>query len=262
MGEAGAHHRDGIRVRVDEQEAAAEEADEALRREKSKNVMYRASEKTGGEKPIDLIKATRPIIIVDEPQSVDGGLQGRGKQALDAMNPLCTLRYSATHVNKHHMVYRLDAVDAYDRKLVKQIEVAAATVQGGNNRPYVKLLAVSNKRGVISASVEVDRENSAGVVRRDTITVQDGFDFWVGDGELDDAAHALLRATAASCALRTSLDTSGEPSANSSAAQTTTLGKRFANAGQELLVAFEEGAFAGMAQHGVDRVHVQLLPRP
>jgi type III restriction enzyme len=50
---------------------------------------------------------------------------------------------------------------------VKQIEVAAATVQGGNNKPYVKLLAVNNKRGVISASIEVDRENSAGVVRRD-----------------------------------------------------------------------------------------------
>ncbi len=70
------------------------------------NNLYKDSEKTGGEAPIDLIRATRPIIIVDEPQSVDGGLQGRGKQALDAMNPLCTLRYSATHVNKHHMVYR------------------------------------------------------------------------------------------------------------------------------------------------------------
>ncbi|MGQ7606975.1 hypothetical protein ACTGVU_10435, partial [Streptococcus suis] len=93
------------------------------------NNLYKESEKTGGEKPIDLIKATRPIIIVDEPQSVDGGLEGRGKEALDAMNPLCTLRYSATHVDKHHMVYRLDAVDAYERKLVKQIEVASATVE-------------------------------------------------------------------------------------------------------------------------------------
>jgi len=63
------------------------------------NNLYKDSEKTGGEKPIDLIKATRPIIIVDEPQSVDGGLQGRGKEALDAMNPLCTLRYSATHAD-------------------------------------------------------------------------------------------------------------------------------------------------------------------
>jgi len=156
--------------------AQAEETDEAKRREKSRNKMYRVSEKTGGERPIDLIRQTRPILIVDEPQSVDGGIDGKGRQALAHMAPLCTLRYSATHVDKHHMVYRLDAVDAYDQKLVKQIEVAAATVQGGNNKPYVKLLGVSNKRGVITASIEVDRENAAGAVRRDTITVQDGFD--------------------------------------------------------------------------------------
>jgi Restriction endonuclease len=54
---------------------------------KDVNNLYKDSEKTGGEKPIDLIKATRPIVIVDEPQSVDGGLTGAGKQALDAMNP-------------------------------------------------------------------------------------------------------------------------------------------------------------------------------
>ncbi len=160
----------------DEAAAQAEESDEAKRREKSKNKMYRASEKTGGERPIDLIRQTRPILVVDEPQSVDGGIDGKGRKALAHMLPLCTLRYSATHVDKHNMVYRLDAVDAYEQRLVKQIEVAAATVQGGGNKPYVKLLAVNNKRGVISASIEVDRENAAGVVRRDTITVQDGFD--------------------------------------------------------------------------------------
>lgn len=160
----------------DEAAALAEESDEAKRREKSKNKMYRASEKTGGERPIDLIRGTQPILIVDEPQSVDGGIDGKGKKALAHMSPLCTLRYSATHVDKHNMVYRLDAVDAYEQRLVKQIEVAAATVQGGNNKPYVKLLTVSNKRGVITASIEVDRENAAGVVRRAAITVQDGFD--------------------------------------------------------------------------------------
>src|SRR6202035_3851666 len=67
---------------------------------KDVNNLYKESEKTDDEKPIDLIKATRPIVIVDEPQSVDGGLQGSGKEALGAMNPLCTLRYSATHVDK------------------------------------------------------------------------------------------------------------------------------------------------------------------
>ena len=98
---------------------------------KDVNNLYKDSEKTGGEKPIDLVRATRPVIIVDEPQSVDGGLKGQGKKALDAMNSLCTLRYSATHVDKHHMLFRLDAVDAYERKLVKQIEVASLEVDGG-----------------------------------------------------------------------------------------------------------------------------------
>jgi type III restriction enzyme len=160
----------------DEAAAEAEESDEAKRREKSKNKMYRASEKTGGERPIDLIRSTQPILIVDEPQSVDGGIDGKGRKALAHMDPLCTLRYSATHVDKHNMVYRLDAIDAYEQKLVKQIEVAAATVQGGNNKPYVRLLAVTNKKGVISASIEVDRQNAAGAVRREAITVQGGFD--------------------------------------------------------------------------------------
>ncbi|WP_291380660.1 MULTISPECIES: type III restriction-modification system endonuclease [Achromobacter] len=142
---------------------------------KDVNNLYKESEKTGGEKPIDLIKATRPIIIVDEPQSVDGGLEGRGKEALDAMNPLCTLRYSATHVDKHHMVFRLDAVDAYERKLVKQIEVASATVEDAHNTPFVRLVKVENKRGRISAKVELDKR-AATCVQRVEVTVSDGDD--------------------------------------------------------------------------------------
>jgi len=157
----------------DEQQAESEEADEAARREKSKNVMYRPSEKTGGEKPIDLIRATRPILIVDEPQSVEGGLVGKGKKAMERMNPLCNLRYSATPKQAHHMVFKLDAVDAYERKLVKQIEVAAASVEGGYNKPFVRLLSVSNKRGVITAKVELDMQAGNGVARRE-VTVQDG----------------------------------------------------------------------------------------
>ena len=139
------------------------------------NNLYKDSEKTGGEKPIDLIGSTRPILIVDEPQSVDGGLQGRGKEALGLMNPLCTLRYSATHADRHHMVYRLDAVDAYERKLVKQIEVASATVEDAHNRPYVRLVSTSNRRGIISVKVELDVE-TAGRVRRQGKIVEDGDD--------------------------------------------------------------------------------------
>ena len=140
------------------------------------NNLYKDSEKTGGEKPIDLIKATRPILIVDEPQSVDPGLKEHGRKALGEMNPLCTQRYSATHVDKHHMVYRLDAIDAYERKLVKQIEVASATVADAHNRPYVRVVSTSNRRGVISATVELDVETPPGRLRRREVIVQDGDD--------------------------------------------------------------------------------------
>jgi type III restriction enzyme len=142
---------------------------------KDVNNLYKDNEKTGGEKPIDLIKDTRPILIVDEPQSVDGGLEGRGKAALGAMNPLCTLRYSATHVDKHHMVYRLDAVDAYERKLVKQIEVASLEVEGGHNKGYAKLLSTSNKKGNFSAKVELDVQRGANV-SREAVTLRPGDD--------------------------------------------------------------------------------------
>lgn len=155
----------------DEQQAQTEEADEVARRAKSKNVMYRASEKTGGEKPIDLIRATRPILIVDEPQSVEGGLDGKGKKAMARMNPLCNLRYSATPKHAHHMVFKLDAVDAYERKLVKQIEVAAASVEGAHNKAYVRFTApVSHGKSVVGAKVELDVATAHGVARK-TVTV-------------------------------------------------------------------------------------------
>jgi type III restriction enzyme len=140
------------------------------------NNLYKDSEKTGGEKPIDLIRATSPILIVDEPQSVDGGLQGRGKEALGAMAPLCSLRYSATHANKHHMVYRLDAVDAYEQRLVKQIEVASATVEDAFNKPFLRFIApVFSGKSVVGAKVEVDVQGPHGVRRREVV-VQDGDD--------------------------------------------------------------------------------------
>ena len=141
------------------------------------NSIYQANEKTGGERPIDLVQATRPILIVDEPQSVEGGLAGQGRKALLDLNPLCTLRYSATPVNEYHMVYRLNAVDAYQRQLVKQIEVAAATTRDDYNRPYVRLLSVSRRRrNGITAQVEVDVAAAGGGVNRRALTVQDGDD--------------------------------------------------------------------------------------
>lgn len=142
---------------------------------KDVNNLYKESEKTGDERPVDLIKATHPIVIVDEPQSVDGGINGAGKAALAAMHPLCTLRYSATHADEHHMVYKLDAVDAYERKLVKQIEVASATVEDAHNKPFVQLVSVNNRRNAISARILVDVQRKTGVERTE-VTVHDGED--------------------------------------------------------------------------------------
>ena len=142
---------------------------------KDVNNLYKDTEKTGGEKPIDLIRATRPILIVDEPQSVEGGEEGKGGEALRAMNPLCIVRYSATHIKEYHMLYRLDAVDAYERKLVKQIEVASLQVEGGHNKAYIKLLSTSNKGGKFTAKIEVAMQ-AKGRVSREAITVQLGDD--------------------------------------------------------------------------------------
>ena len=83
------------------------------------------------------------------------------------MNPLCNLRYSATPKEAHHMVFKLDAVDAYERKLVKQIEVAAASVEGGHNKAYVRFIApVSRGKSVVGAKVELDIATAHGVARQ------------------------------------------------------------------------------------------------
>lgn len=142
---------------------------------KSINNMYKRNENTGDEKPIDLIRAVCPIVIVDEPQSVDGGLSGKGKEALKEMNPLCTLRYSATHLLKENMIYRLDAVDAYNKGLVKQIEIASTEVDSGYNKPYVKLIEARNLRTQVVAKIEIHVQRVMGV-QPEIVSVNDGDD--------------------------------------------------------------------------------------
>jgi type III restriction enzyme len=139
------------------------------------NVFYKPNEKTGGDKPVDLVRATRPVLIIDEPQSVEGAEEGAGFRALREMNPLCRLRYSATHLKSYHRVYRLDAIDAYEQKLVKRIDVAGVEIAGAHNAPYVKLLNVKTGKGAPTATVEVDVQRKA-AVQRETMTVHDGDD--------------------------------------------------------------------------------------
>ena len=127
-----------------------------------------------GAKPIEYIQETNPIVIVDEPQSVD--TTSKSKEAIASLNPLCTLRYSATHVNKHHMLYKLDSVDAYEQKLVKQIEVAGVEVRDGHNKAYIKLLSVNNEKSPITAKIEIDCRMKNGSIKRKAVVVSSGSD--------------------------------------------------------------------------------------
>jgi type III restriction enzyme len=112
-----------------------------------------AQDKLNGETAMRYIQDTNPIVIVDEPQSVDN--TPKAKEAIASLNPLCVLRYSATHREKTNMLYRLTPVDAYQMGLVKQICVSSNQVSGDFNRPYIKLLSVSNDNG-FKAKVEID----------------------------------------------------------------------------------------------------------
>lgn len=145
---------------------------------KKTNKIYQPAEDLDFEVPADLIRATNPIIIVDEPQSVYGDTgtgkkKGAGRIALEDFNALATLRYSATHSqgDKANLVYRLDAIAAYEKKLVKQIEVDSLVTSASGTTPYVKLLGVSRgKAGAITARIEADIEQG-NEIKRKAITV-------------------------------------------------------------------------------------------
>ena len=141
-------------------------------KETSANIIHRYNDKMQGI-PINFIKETNPIVIIDEPQSVD--TTEASSKAIASLNPLCTFRYSATHVDKHNMLYKLDSIDAYDQKLVKQIEVAAIEVKDGHNKAYIKLLSVNNKKSPITAKIELDVQQD-GSVKRKAVTVKQGSD--------------------------------------------------------------------------------------
>ena len=124
-------------------------------KENKANIIHRDTDKLEGQKPIDLIRETNPIVIIDEPQSVV--TTKKSQEAITSLNPLCTLRYSATHVDKHHMIYRLDAIDAYEQKLVKQIEVLSVRSEESFNLPYIKLIETKERQAMIELDVEKKR---------------------------------------------------------------------------------------------------------
>lgn len=102
------------------------------------NVIYRESEKCNGKAPITLLQETNPIVIIDEPQSVDN--TEKAKEAISALSPLSIFRYSATHRTITHPIYKLGAVDAYNQELVKQIEVLSIFEDTDLNGVYIKVL--------------------------------------------------------------------------------------------------------------------------
>lgn len=142
-------------------------------KENKANLIHRSNDKMNGMRPIDLIAETNPFVIIDEPQSVD--TTPKSKEAIASLNPLCTLRYSATHVEKHNCVYKLDAIDAFEMNLVKQIEVASFAASGYHNRAYMLLKSVDNKKSPITAKIEIDALVK-GEVKRKVVTVKQGSD--------------------------------------------------------------------------------------
>ena len=142
--------------------------------ESGKVIIHRANDRLNGDRPIDLIAQTNPFVIIDEPQSVD--TTAKSKEAIDSLNPQVIFRYSATHRDKHHLIYKLDAIDAFKLGLVKQIEVTSFTSESYHNRAYLNLKSVSNKNSQLRAKIEMDVQNKKGVVQRKTLTVRAGDD--------------------------------------------------------------------------------------
>lgn len=147
---------------------------------KSENIINQERDSLNGEVAIDYIRNVKPIVIIDEPQSVDN--TPKSKEAIASLNPLCTLRYSATHREKVNLLYRLTPVDAYQLGLVKQICVTSSQVGFNFNQPYIRLVSTSHDNG-FKAKIELDVKDKKGKVARKTVTVKSGADLFVVSGE-------------------------------------------------------------------------------
>jgi type III restriction enzyme len=111
---------------------------------KKANIIHRYNDSLG-YKPLDLIRNTNPVVFIDEPQTTMS--TPLAKKSVQGLNPLCILRFSATHKEKINLMYKLDAVDAYEQKLVKQIEVGSVQAEGAHNEAYIKLESIQIGKG-------------------------------------------------------------------------------------------------------------------
>ena len=150
---------------------------------KEARIIYSKRDEFGSRRPIDVIKANRPIIILDEPQKMGGAVT---QKALKNFNPLFTLNYSATHKNEHNMVYVLDALEAYNQRLVKKIEVKGFEVKnfrGTDSYLYLEEIVLSSKKPPM-ARIELEiRYNKS--INRETRLVGVGDDLFYISQEME-----------------------------------------------------------------------------
>ena len=134
-------------------------------------------------RPIDILAKTNPIMIIDEPQSVEGKVT---KERLKEFSPLLTLRYSATHRTDsiYNMIYRLDALEAYNKRLVKKIAVKGISVSGSTaTEGYVYIQSINLSKGNPTATIEFDMKGGSGV-RKVSRIVGEGYSLFDNSGEL------------------------------------------------------------------------------
>lgn len=171
-------------INIDAFRKTLEDKDE----EKKSNIIHRESDKLSGRKPIEFIQATHPIVIIDEPQSVDN--TPKAKEAMDTLNPLCTMRYSATHRNPYNLLYKLDPIKAYDMRLVKRIEVASVLSEEYLNEPFIQFRAVDNQNG-IRAKLSIHVDSSSGPKLKN-VTVGSGDDLFVRSNERENYRNSYI----------------------------------------------------------------------
>ena len=153
---------------------------------KDDNVINRANE--SGEAPILQISQTRPIVIVDEPQNMETEL---AKQAIDSLNPLFVLRYSATHKNPYHKIYSLNPVQAYNKKLVKQIEVEPVLAKNDVNGAYVVLKEFVAGKKKQAAKVELHVQDKK-ETKKKTVSVKKDDDLFDKSGGNESYRHGFI----------------------------------------------------------------------
>ncbi|MFO7154674.1 MAG: DEAD/DEAH box helicase family protein [Caldicoprobacter oshimai] len=138
---------------------------------KASNIINQATDRLQGETPIYLIQATRPVLILDEPQNMETEI---ARAALAQLNPLLALRYSATHRNPYNLIYRLTPAQAYREGLVKRIEVASVIEENNYNHVFIRLEEISVKKSQIRAKIRVFKQKKNGTVKEETVTVKPG----------------------------------------------------------------------------------------